>query len=56
MNDNNRDAAVSFLKMSSSGKVREAYATFIGPNFRHHNPYFEGSAKTLMDGMEENAR
>jgi predicted SnoaL-like aldol condensation-catalyzing enzyme len=56
MANRNKDAAVSFLKMASSGEVREAYAKFVGPGFRHHNPYFEGSAETLMAAMEENAR
>jgi predicted SnoaL-like aldol condensation-catalyzing enzyme len=56
MANRNKDAAVSFLKMASSGDVREAYSKFVGPNFRHHNPYFEGSAETLMAAMAENAR
>lgn len=56
MADSNKDAAVSFLKLSSSGKVREAYSKFVGSGFRHHNPFFEGSAEALMAGMEENAR
>ena len=56
MSPQNKDAAVSFLKMASTGKVREAYAKFVGPEFRHHNPYYEGSADSLMQSMEENAR
>jgi predicted SnoaL-like aldol condensation-catalyzing enzyme len=52
----NKDAAASFLKMASAGDVREAYSKFVGPGFRHHNPYFEGSAETLMTAMQENAR
>ena len=56
MANQNKDAAVSFLKMASSGNVREAYSKFVGPGFRHHNPYFEGSAETLMTAMQENAR
>ncbi len=56
MTDNKKDAAVAFLKMASSGDVREAYAKFVGEGFRHHNPYFEGSADSLQAGMEENAR
>ena len=52
----NKDAAVSFLKMASRGDVQEAYSKFVGPGFKHHNPYFEGSAETLMTAMEENAR
>ena len=56
MANQNKDVAVSFLKMASSGDVREAYSKFVGPGFRHHNPFFEGSAETLILGMEENAR
>lgn len=56
MTTSNKDAAVSFLKMAASGQVREAYSKFVEPDFRHHNPFFEGSAEALMKGMEENAR
>jgi predicted SnoaL-like aldol condensation-catalyzing enzyme len=56
MTASNKDIAVSFLKLASAGKVREAYSTFVGPGFRHHNPFFEGSAESLSAGMEENAR
>ena len=56
MANRNKDAAVSFLQMASSGDVREAYSKFVGPGFKHHNPYFDGSAETLMAAMEENAR
>ena len=52
----NKDIAVSFLKMASSGKVNEAYSKFIGAGFRHHNPFFAGTAEALQAGMEENAR
>ncbi len=56
MGDSNKDAAVSFLRLAASGRVREAYAAFVGTGFRHHNPFFEGSAEALMAGMEDNAR
>lgn len=56
MIDKHKDAAVTFLKLASSGKVHEAYSTFVGKGFRHHNPFFEGSAESLQTGMEENAR
>lgn len=56
MIDKNKEAAVSFLQLASSGKVREAYSNFVAAGFRHHNPYFEGSAESLQAGMEENAR
>jgi predicted SnoaL-like aldol condensation-catalyzing enzyme len=53
---NNKDIAVSFLEMAASGKASEAYSNFVGPGFRHHNPFFEGTAQALQAGMEENAR
>jgi predicted SnoaL-like aldol condensation-catalyzing enzyme len=56
MADSNKDAAVTFLKLAASGKVREAYSKFIGAGFRHHNPFFEGSAEALMEAMEADAR
>ena len=50
-----KENAVSFLKQVASGNVREAYQNFVGPEFRHHNPYFPGDADSLMMGMEESA-
>ncbi|WP_026564906.1 nuclear transport factor 2 family protein [Bacillus sp. UNC41MFS5] len=50
-----KEKAVSFLQLVASGKVREAYQTFVHPDFRHHNPYFRGDAESLMIAMEENA-
>ncbi len=55
MADSNKNAAVSFLKLAASGKVHEAYSKFVGAGFRHHNPFFEGSAESLQAGMEANA-
>ena len=56
MPENNPDAAVTFLKLGSSGKVNEAYAKYTDMRFVHHNPYYEGSAQSLAAGMAENAR
>ena len=53
---NKKDIAVSFLRLASSGRVREAYDQYVSPNFRHHNPYFQGDRESLLKGMEENAR
>lgn len=51
-----KDVAVSFLQAAASGRVREAYGTHVDKAFKHHNPYFHGTADALMTGMEENAR
>ena len=50
-----KEKAVSFLQLVAEGNVREAYQSFIGPDFRHHNPYFRGDSESLMIAMEENA-
>jgi len=55
MTDEIKNAAVSFLQMASSGKVDEAYQEYVAGGFKHHNPYFEGSADSLRAGMKENA-
>jgi predicted SnoaL-like aldol condensation-catalyzing enzyme len=36
---NNKELAISFLRLASSGNVREAYEQYVHPQFRHHNPY-----------------
>jgi predicted SnoaL-like aldol condensation-catalyzing enzyme len=50
-----KERAISFLRLASSGNVREAYQTYVHPDFRHHNPYFPGDRAALLAGMEENA-
>jgi predicted SnoaL-like aldol condensation-catalyzing enzyme len=50
-----KEAAISFLRLASSGKVKEAYQAYIAANFRHHNPYFQGTAEALRAAMAENS-
>jgi predicted SnoaL-like aldol condensation-catalyzing enzyme len=50
-----KDAAVEFLRLVASGRIREAFGRHIGPGFRHHNPYFAGDGPSLMAGMEADA-
>ena len=52
---NKKDSAISLLRLASSGNVREAYETYVHPDFRHHNPYFPGDRAALLAGMEESA-
>jgi len=47
-------AAVSFLRLVAAGKIREAYATFVRPDMRHHNMAFPGDAASLEKAMKEN--
>lgn len=56
MAETNKEIAIRFLEMAAGGQVHKAYAKFVDPSFRHHNAFFEGSAQSLMAGMEENAR
>lgn len=51
----NKEKAISFLQLVASGKVREAYQSYVGPGFLHHSPYFRGETESLMSAMEENA-
>lgn len=51
-----KEAAESFLRLASSGKVREAFWKHVHPNFQHHNAYFKGDRETLLAGMEEDAK
>ena len=55
MSNNNRDKATMFLTLVATGKVDEGYSTYVAADFKHHNAYFEGSAKALRDGMKQNA-
>ena len=51
-----KTAAQSFLKMVASGDVRKAFSMYVGEGFRHHLPFFPGTAEALMAGMEDHAR
>jgi len=46
------ETAVEFLKLAASGRLDEAYG-HVSANFRHHNPYFKGDAKSLKAGMAQ---
>jgi predicted SnoaL-like aldol condensation-catalyzing enzyme len=50
-----KQVAVSFLRLASSGKAREAFDTYVGGNFRHHNAYYRGDPESLITAMDENA-
>jgi predicted SnoaL-like aldol condensation-catalyzing enzyme len=52
----NREIAIQFLRLAASGKVREAYETYVGPSFKHHNPFFAPGANALRAGMEKAAK
>lgn len=54
-NSSRKEKAVDFLKLVASGSVREGFAQYISVDFRHHNPFFQGDAESIMVAMEENA-
>lgn len=55
-NNSHGDAAVSFLRLVGTGKIRDAYDRYVGENFRHHNAFFRGDRESLMKAMEEAAK
>ena len=50
---NKKEIAIQFLQGAASGRVDEAYAKYISPDFRHHNPYFKGDRESLRLAMKE---
>ena len=54
--DSNKEIALSFLRMSTSGSIDEAYGKYVSSNFHHHNPYFHDDAASLKEGMKDNKK
>jgi len=52
--DAHKDTALSFLREVIDGKIRDAYAKYLSPELRHHNPAFAGDALSLERAMQEN--
>jgi predicted SnoaL-like aldol condensation-catalyzing enzyme len=48
-----KESAIEFLTLASSGRLDDAYARFIAPEFVHHNPYFKGDRESLKSAMAE---
>jgi len=55
MSKSHKEAAIEFMGLVASGKVRAAFERHVGAGFRHHNPYFRGDAASLTEAMEQNA-
>lgn len=51
-----KESAIHFLRLSASGQSGEGFRLYAAENFKHHNAFFRGDAKTLMLAMEENAK
>lgn len=50
-----KEIAIKFLKMIASGVIEEAFKKYVSEDFKHHNPYFKGDAKALMEAMKGDA-
>lgn len=53
---NCKNAAVEFLKLTTSGRVAEAFNLYVATDFRHHNIHFKGDADSFKEAMEESAK
>lgn len=53
-NQNNKKAALQFLKLVVAGKIDEAYEKFVDINGRHHNTFFHAGFPALREAMKEN--
>ena len=51
-----KDAATRFLQLAATGRAKEAFQTYAGAAFRHHNPHFAATADALSAAMDDNAR
>ncbi len=54
--NSNKEKAVTFLNLTASGRVVEAYDRFVDAEFKHHNQYFSGDLNTLKQGMIDSAK
>lgn len=50
----NKERAVQFLTLTSSGQIDEAYEQFVRMAGKHHSPYFAAGFEALKAGMKEN--
>jgi predicted SnoaL-like aldol condensation-catalyzing enzyme len=48
-----KEMAKHFLTLCARGDSREAFKLYVATEFKHHNAYFAGDAKTLMIAMED---
>lgn len=48
-----KETAIQFMETCAMKSPEEAFAKYVNPNFKHHNQYFKGDAKSLMNAMIE---
>lgn len=56
MLDSRKDTAKEFLILVGEGRIKEAFKNYVAKDFIHHNPYFKGDAKSLLNAMLEDAQ
>lgn len=54
MSQENKQSALSFLKLVVEGKIEEAYQKYVDMNGKHHNAYFPAGFQALKQAMIEN--
>ena len=52
----NKQAALDFLNLVTSGKIDEAYIKHVDMNGKHHNLYFAAGFPILKQGMKDNEK
>src|SRR3989338_7859694 len=51
---NNKQAAVQFLKLVVAGNIDEAYQKYVDLNGKHHNLFFPKGFPALLKAMKDN--
>lgn len=49
----NQKTAIQFIQTCALESPKKAFELYVHPHFRHHNQYFAGDGKTLMEAMIE---
>ncbi len=55
-NSINKNNAVEFLKLISTGQIDQAYDAFVLPAGKHHSPHFAAGFDALKTAMKDNYR
>jgi len=53
-NEQNKEAALQFLKMVIAGKIDDAYRKYVSLQGKHHNAFFPAGFPALREAMKEN--
>ena len=50
---NNKDKVLSFFKLLTQQKVKEAFDTHVSGEFKHHNQHTKAGRQALIEGMTD---